>query len=493
MYLIKKMTVTLFVVAIGAWGCSGDDSEIPVINESEGTSDVGDDVQVDAGDTEYDAGEDRPAHADGDECEDDQQCVNDECLADPAWPGGHCTTRECSTDTDCAGEPGDNICVDHPDEGAICVRRCQPGTADTCRDGYECRPHTASDGWCAPKVDMVPEFYTGFTPICAESSDGVVSFEYEIDPSTNSYFLGLIGESTGVVSPLNIALPDGETIDFEEDNNFQLRPNFHFSGLAALLIPGSPPFTDQLQSGEHIFEASTATSSACLYVIEDREPTNAIDLSIYLVGLEGMDLTSTTANTHGDFQEILDDVDELLSQVDMSLGKIRYVDLPLDVIEEHRILTHDQQLTELLAYSQPPDDGGEGLHVNLFITESFTYGALGGSMGAPGMAGFHGTWFSGVGVSGEYIGHESGHWGNSVIATAIGHEIGHFLGLLHTSETDGETFDYLDDTPRCEQPLPDSMIDCPDWGNLMFPAAHPANRDLSDDQGFVLRANPLSR
>jgi hypothetical protein len=73
----------------------------------------------------------------------------------------------------------------------------------------------------------------------------------------------------------------------------------------------------------------------------------------------------------------------------------------------------------------------------------------------------------------------------------MAHEIGHYLGLFHTTETDGSTTDPLDDTPNCVgRAFPDA---CPDLTNLMFPYAGSDHTVITSDQAFQLAANPLTR
>jgi hypothetical protein len=92
----------------------------------------------------------------------------------------------------------------------------------------------------------------------------------------------------------------------------------------------------------------------------------------------------------------------------------------------------------------------------------------------------------------------------------MAHEIGHYLGLRHTTEVIKglgvpqepefeQAFglsDPLDDTPECASPARLGTR-CPDYTNLMFPAAPTAadgvDPTLSAAQGAVLRSSPLTR
>ena len=99
----------------------------------------------------------------------------------------------------------------------------------------------------------------------------------------------------------------------------------------------------------------------------------------------------------------------------------------------------------------------------------------------------------------------------ALLAANLLHELGHFAGLVHTTEEDGETFDLLGDTPRCERRVRDGRgssagegerdgivdeIECADGGgadNLMFWAgdAHSMPWTLSEEQAWLLRRHPL--
>lgn len=89
------------------------------------------------------------------------------------------------------------------------------------------------------------------------------------------------------------------------------------------------------------------------------------------------------------------------------------------------------------------------------------------------------------------------------MAETTAHEIGHFLGLSHTTEKNGTSFDLLDDTPECPITLASdpssgkiSVDDCtPDFDgrNLMFPINTTYyQRELTSDQLHVLYHSPIA-
>ena len=73
------------------------------------------------------------------------------------------------------------------------------------------------------------------------------------------------------------------------------------------------------------------------------------------------------------------------------------------------------------------------------------------------------------------------------LASTIAHETGHFMGLYHTSESDGITSDPIPDTPTC------SGTGCtPSFTrNIMTPGGGSVRVDVSEGQAFVLKQHPL--
>lgn len=332
-----------------------------------------------------------------------------------------------------------------------------------------------------------------FTLYCGEAVDGAVELEFEIESSTSAYTLvPLAYDEQSWIEPQNITTPGGEVIDFQGDNSFQIY-GLHYPGfewITAITIPAAPNFVDQLEHGLHSLHVHTGATDICYYLMEMQAVPVEIDLNIYLLGLDGIGLNAESAPTHPDFQSVLSSLEDIYDQVGLSLGEVRYPKVSDSLVDMYRVIHEESDIYELLAHSEyPGHDIDSALSVNLFITEQFVYEAIGLAMGIPGIPGYHESLVSGVAMTGEYIGGDPNN--NLFTAIAMAHEVGHFLGLFHTSETDGQGHDRLDDTPQCYDLT--EIWDCPDAQNVMFPYIDYDTLELTQDQGYVMRVNPLTK
>ena len=148
--------------------------------------------------------------------------------------------------------------------------------------------------------------------------------------------------------------------------------------------------------------------------------------------------------------------------------------------------------------------------VNLFFVEdqssgeSATYGVSGG---LPGPTGIASSW---NGVLNFLTAHATGTTLNSqLLGETAAHEMGHWLGLYHTSESTGISFDPLSDTVEC--PISrdndsDGKVypeECDGYGadNVMFwtawstssQAAGKKQETLSSEQKHVLKYSPIAK
>ncbi|MBF0137070.1 MAG: hypothetical protein H7833_06595 [Magnetococcus sp. DMHC-1] len=142
--------------------------------------------------------------------------------------------------------------------------------------------------------------------------------------------------------------------------------------------------------------------------------------------------------------------------------------------------------------------------VNLFFVEDLrgtggsTLGMAAGIPGSLGIAGSHNGVL--INISAHEIG---GQVNTSIMGDTAIHEAGHFLGLYHTTESDGLTHDPLADTPECtvtQDTNNDGSLtpnECRnfDGANLMFWLASTTidQTVLTADQKAILRATPLAQ
>ena len=148
--------------------------------------------------------------------------------------------------------------------------------------------------------------------------------------------------------------------------------------------------------------------------------------------------------------------------------------------------------------------------VNLFFVEDQIPGetaAYGVSGGLPGPMGIASSW---NGVLNFLNAHATGTSLNSqLLGETAAHEMGHWLGLSHTSESKGTSFDPISDTAEC--PISrdndsDGKVypeECEGYGadNLMFwtawstssQAAGKKQENLSSEQQYILKYSPIAK
>ena len=440
-------------------------------------------------------------NADGEPCEADSDCVGGTCIEPPDWPGGYCTTLECTNFEDCARgaeEEFDNRCLIQQRTN-FCVRICRE--EEECRAGYTCQGLGGGLGFCAPgfappseEVDLLDhpfDIVCGITP----NDRGVASIDFSIDEGTSAYMITPFAAAGGSVSPVGIDLPDGGEVDLDGANGFQLTPSILFGFINPIVIPATPQDEDLLQSGDHTLRVETNSEDLCYYLLQESGGGSVIDLNVYLVGLPDVDAASAPADPN--FIELFDAFEEIYAQAGVSIGELRFIDPPRDVIDTYQIIRSQAAAEALVTETTVPGTTvDDAISMNVFFTRSFAFsngqGVLGISMGLPGGAGLHGTRASGVAFTGEFIGSTipGEGSGNRYTGIVLAHEVGHFLGLFHTSEQFGAGFDPLADTPQCRNNFPNG---CPDIDNLMFPLAGISHTELSDGQSWQIRVSPLTK
>jgi hypothetical protein len=271
--------------------------------------------------------------------------------------------------------------------------------------------------------------------------------------------------------------------------------------------------------------------------------TGALDVEVYLLvdPSDGVGTTAVALAANDQVKRWVSSLAYFLASGGVCLGTVTLHDLPTWVHQRFPNSKVDitgegpcDPLQQLFATSAAPARG-----VNLFLIHELTVTdpsvppgttIVGIDGTIPGPSGFPGTIASGaaVGIFQQFNAGPAGACngtgtpsiatcGTDQVAYIAAHEIGHWLGLYHTTESDGTLFDPLSDTPtcacnacasaiertQCGQPGSNVMMDatscvrgsCGGGDNLMFWLLDPivSRGKLSRDQGQVMRFNPAVR
>jgi hypothetical protein len=265
----------------------------------------------------------------------------------------------------------------------------------------------------------------------------------------------------------------------------------------------------------------------------------AFYLATHLTGVSAKPLpnaTTTDPNTDPDLKQLVSTLGILLGRAGITMNPPTWHELPASVQQAYATGVNVDgsggcaPLPQLLTNSQP------GNTFNVFLVSSFSASGLGPHLSIvgvdgtiPGPATVGGTVASGAAVSTADL--RTGtcvlgtpnfaSCGNDTTAYFIAHEAGHFMGLYHTTESQGTSFDVLADTSRCPclscatppatkcadaTPAPAAGTEhqmsvtectastaCGGGDNLMFWlfAGGRSTGALTAEQGKVMRANPL--
>ncbi len=466
---------------------------------------------------------------DGAACEAPEDCFGGTCLSEleNGLPGGYCTSYDCTVDS-CSG----GLCVVDKWGNTACVDDCL--IASDCRDGYVC-VETGDAMLC--DADTPDDDEVGVSPggecVCGcEGADPLRiscgyaptrTLEDDDGEPTGLFQWGLPYELTGgtegvVLSVFPESVPSGSgpptdvlSVRNELDDRLDLKGadsalninSFLEQDLIAITIPHAPRYATFIDGYEGLLQVRSSADTLCVARAEGREGS-AIDLELYLVGASG--LQPDLLGVDPDFQAALAEMRRLLALAEIEIDDITPRVIDADLVEQYRIVRSVEEIEELLALTVDPtsrtdsSDDDAALVLNIVLVDDILLndnGDLVGRAGSlPGPAGLHGTVYSGV-VAGTSTLREDPEY----MALILVHEAAHFMGLRHTSELFDEEYafgrvDPLSDSPSCAD-VASTMEICPDYPNLMFPLAPPErSRDtvvITDDQGWVLRHNPLVR
>ena len=212
-------------------------------------------------------------------------------------------------------------------------------------------------------------------------------------------------------------------------------------------------------------------------IVERRPPATqsvgTLPLNVYLA--QGIAPVAATAATDTRLQTILASINTVLSQQGITLGDVDYYDVNDATYD---FVTQGEFPTMLRDHTAPATEQRLNL---FFVQEAFGGGVLGVAAGIAGPR-RNGTTLSGV--MSIYTGAST-----SFIGLVAAHEICHFLGLFHTTESDG-SHDFVDDTLECPASGAGGPCAQAGGGYLMHWQAVGGN-NITGGQGLVIRGHPL--
>ena len=323
--------------------------------------------------------------------------------------------------------------------------------------------------------------------------DGYLSGSFVVPSDGISFMLATFMDNNSVVAFYSLSDPDGTNILSSSSALYNLSSGrMGGYGFASVLIPHTPNFS--AKAGTWTFK-NYSNDRVKLSLRTGSTPSAAkITVQPYITGstwsandiASALSVMSNIYNTNGITLSLKDTI----------------------TISESQYATVSSSFTDSTT-SALVSQGSKDT-VNLFFVEdqpSSETALLGVSAGLPGTMGIASSW---NGVINYLSAHATGSTLNSqLLGETAAHEMGHWLGLFHTTEANGTSFDPLSDTAQCAISRDndnDAKVypeECVGYGadNLMFwtawstssQAAGKKQENLSSEQQYILKYSPIAR
>ena len=325
-------------------------------------------------------------------------------------------------------------------------------------------------------------------------SDGFPAGFFVVPEDGVSFLLSIFLGSNYDIKFLSLTDPDGTDILSASSNLYDASSgNIGTPGYANVLVPQSPSFS--AKAGTWTFKAYTNDRVSIALRTGSTPSAATITIQPYITG---------TTWSAGDISAALSVMSGIYSANGITLtinSTITISDTQYAAVSG----TFTDSTTSALVTQ------GSTATVNLFFIEDYSgswSGILGNAAGMPGSMGIANSW---NGVLNSLSAHAiQATLDSQLLGETAAHGMGLQLGLFHTTERGGTTFDILSDTLECHRSTQDnnsngsvSAEECEEYGgeNLMFwDAWNPASRSagkkqetLSSHQQQVLKYSPIAK
>ena len=389
----------------------------------------------------------------------------------------------------CEADPCSDTCIDArgSSDGCECDPLCDPCSSS-------CTP---CEGVCTAYNGRAIRGLECDAMFVEETEHGTArwSLEFDVDERWPSWLLSVLTEEEMDLVGVTLPLPNGDVLDLASYDNLNVHQQQVSPTVLTLLMPSSPRFRPNLQSGRHVLTVATELGEVPCFRLAGQEaslpPEPYLWVRVLGVGPRLGSVDDMRANEA--LMEALVIAQGYLQDAGIRLYVYEWAVLPDVERELLGVVDSLSSLRTLLQTLTRPagDDARSALAVNIALIDRFLgeYLLNGVTGGLPGPIALHGSSAAGVVISTALLDRP---FGIEQVGAVIAHELGHYLGLRHTSSFPLGGLDPLDDTPEC--PLLTFLSDpfeCPDVDNMMFPAfSRHHDNQWSPAQRQVMRWHP---